>query len=55
MSSYFNTILKSKVRLHYMILTYIHKDLTDGLDLENIAKEFVKINERRTKYFGQKY
>ena len=54
MSSYFNTILKSKVRLDYMILTNVHKDLTDGLDLENIAKEFVKVTER-TKYFGQKY
>ena len=55
MSSCFNTILKSKVRLDRMMLTYVHKDLTDGLDLENIAKEFVKVNERRTKYFGQKY
>ena len=38
-------------RLNNCLLTYVHKDLTDRLDMTEIAKEFI-INEERQKYFG---
>ena len=38
-------------RLNNCLLTYIHKDLTDRLDMTEIAKEFI-INEEHRKYFG---
>ena len=38
-------------RLNNCLLTYVHKDLTDTLDMTEIAKEFI-VNEERRKYFG---
>ena len=36
---------------HYLILR-AHKYLTDVIDLENVLKHFVMVNERRMKFFG---
>ena len=38
-------------RLNNCLLTYVHKDLTDSLDMTEISKEFI-VNEERRKYFG---
>ena len=38
-------------RLNNCLLTYVHKDLTDSLDMTEITKEFI-VNEERRKYFG---
>ena len=39
-------------RLNNLFLVYIHQDRTDSLDLYKIAKDFVSVNNRRRKYFG---
>ena len=35
-----------------LMLRNVHKDLTDGLDLPTIARQFVDANERRRHFFG---
>ena len=40
-------------RLNNLFMLYVHKTLTDSLDLESVAKEFVSTNTRRLNYFGQ--
>ena len=42
----------SQPRLNHMMLLYIHKDKTDGIDDVSIAKNFIMENERRRHYFG---
>ena len=39
-------------RLNNMMLLHIHKDLTDNIDVLQVAKEFVQVNDRRSNYFG---
>jgi len=39
-------------RLNNLFLLYIHQDRTDSLDLYEIAKDFISVNNRRRKYFG---
>ena len=39
-------------RLNSLFLMYVHQDLTDSLDLCQIAKEFISVNQRRKHYFG---
>ena len=39
-------------RLNNCVLLHIHKELTDELDLIYIAKEFIKVNSDRERYFG---
>ena len=39
-------------RLNNMMLLHIHKYVTDDLDLLQVAKEFVQVNDRRKNYFG---
>ena len=39
-------------RLNNLFLLYIHQDKTDNLDLYKIAKDFISVNNRRRKYFG---
>ena len=39
-------------RLNNLFLLYIHQDRTDSLDLYKIAKDFISVNNRRRKYFG---
>ena len=50
------TYLRSSMtvqRLNNLFMLYVHKTLTDSLDLESVAKEFVSTNTRRMNYFGQ--
>lgn len=42
----------SQERLNNVMMPHIYKELTDQLNLEDIAKTFVMTNERRRKYFG---
>ena len=42
----------SQQRLNNIMLPSVHKDLTDGLDLPTIARQFVDANERRRHFFG---
>ena len=46
-----NTISES--RLNNLFLLYVHQALTDELDLQAIAKNFIAINSRRSNYFGK--
>ena len=39
-------------RLNNLFLLYVHKSITDSLDLEAIARDFVSVNTRRINYFG---
>lgn len=42
----------SERRLNNLFVLYVHKSATDTLDLNSIAKEFVSINSKRMRYFG---
>ena len=42
----------SQQRLNNIMLLSVHKDLTDGLDLPTIARQFVDANERHRHFFG---
>ena len=42
----------SQQRLNNIMLLNVRKDLTDGLDLPTIARQFVGANERRRHFFG---
>ena len=49
------TYLRSSMsaqRLNNLFILYVHKTLTDSLDLQLVAKEFVSANTRRMNYFG---
>ena len=39
-------------RLNNILLLHTHKQMTDALDLTEIAHSFVSSNERRTEFFG---
>ena len=39
-------------RLNNCMLLHIHKDLTDSLDLHQVAKDFILAKESRNRYFG---
>ena len=43
----------TECRLNNLFLIYIHKSLTDEIDLLKIAKNFVSVNSRRLNYFGK--
>ena len=42
----------SECRLNNAMLLHCHKDIADGIDVNNIAKSFVSVNSRRQNYFG---
>ena len=42
----------SQQRLNNIMLLNVYKDLTDGLDLPTIARQFVDANERHRYFFG---
>ena len=31
---------------------YVHKEITDDLDLVQVARNFIDVNDERKKYFG---
>ena len=39
-------------RLNNCFLLHVHKDLTDNIKLEDVAKEFIMVNDERSHYFG---
>ena len=41
-------------RLNHCMLLHIHRNKTDELDLSFVATEFIKRNERRMNFFGNK-
>lgn len=43
----------TQCRLNNLFMLYVHTNLTDMLDLTQIAKEFVSVNSRRINYFGK--
>lgn len=50
------TYLRSSVKertLNHCLLLHVHKELTDSLDLNSVAKEFVDLYDERVKYFGR--
>ena len=50
------TFLRSTMtqcRLNNLFMLYVHTNVTDTLDLTQIAKEFVSVNSRRINYFGK--
>ena len=49
------TFLRSTMtqpQLNALILMYVHRDLTESMDLTDIAGSFVSVNDRRRFYFG---
>ena len=42
----------SQPRLNHVILLHIHKDKTDNMDVVQIAKECISVNDRRKLHFG---
>ena len=40
-------------QLNHLMILHVHKELTDGLILTNIANEFVSKSERRLQVFGK--
>ena len=42
----------SQQHLNNIMVLNVHKDLTDGLDLPTVAKQFVDANERCRNFFG---
>jgi len=40
-------------RLNNLMLLHIHKELTDDLDLKDVATEFISGSERRLNIFGK--
>lgn len=52
---YVKTYLRSTMsqkRLNHLMILYIHKNLTDGLNLVQVANEFVSASEHRLTVFG---
>ena len=43
----------SQMRLNNLMVLHVHKDLTDGLDLNEIGNEFVGNREGRMRLFGK--
>ena len=39
-------------RLNNCFLLHVHKDLTDNIKLEDVAKEFIMVNDERSNHFG---
>ena len=49
------TYLRSSMpqkRLNNCVLAQVHKNMLDGLDIVDIAREFIMVNGERIKYFG---
>lgn len=42
----------SQKRLNNCVLAHVHKNMLDGLDIVDIAREFIMVNGERIKYFG---
>ena len=47
------TYLRSTMTSNNLFLLYVHKHLTDSLDLVSVAKEFVSANSRHQNNFGK--
>ena len=50
--SYIRNSMTNK-RTNNLLVLHIHKEKTDCLNLVDIAKQFVEVNERRRSYFGK--
>ena len=46
-----NTV--SAWKLNNLLLMHVHQHRTDALDLVELAKEFIAVNQRRMNYFGK--
>ena len=42
----------SQQRLNHAMTLYVHKERTDQINLDEILKSFITVNERRRNYFG---
>jgi len=45
----------SQQRLNHLILLHVHKSLTDGLNLVDIANDFIAGNDHRKNIFGTEF
>ena len=45
----------SQQRLNHLMLLHVHKDRTDGLDLVDVANDFIVGSEHRKNLFGAKF
>ena len=50
--SYIRNSMTNK-RTNNLLVLHVHKETTDCLNLVDIAKQFVEVNERRRSYFGK--
>ena len=51
LKSYLRSTMSQK-RLNHLVLLHVHKSLTDAIDLQSIAVEFINRNDRRLGFFG---
>ena len=51
LKSYLRSTMTQK-RLNHLMLLYAHNERVDQLQLQDIVKEFIQKNPRRTSYFG---
>jgi len=42
----------SQKRLNNCVLAHVHKNMLDGFDIVDIAREFIMVNGERIEYFG---
>ena len=42
----------TKAHLNCLMVTHVHKDRTENLNIVDIAKAFVSLNDRRSAFFG---
>ena len=50
LKSYLRSTMSQK-RLNHLVLLHVHKSLTDAIDLQSIAVEFINRNDRRLGFF----
>ena len=43
----------SQQRLNNLLVLHVHKDITDTIDVQKIATEFIGDSEHRLKVFGK--
>ena len=49
---YLRSTATTQAHLNDLMVTHVHKDITDNLNIVDIAKAFVSLNDRRGAFFG---
>ena len=49
---YLRSTTMTQARFNHLMVTHVHKDITDNLNIVDIAKAFVSLNDRQSAFFG---